>query len=76
MTAYGQNPDGAGVILRLWEQAGISGDITISLPENSMFTKATPVNLRGEAMGSMVAVSNDKFGFFLKAYAPASFVLE
>lgn len=76
VTAFGQNPDGAGVILRLWEQAGVSGDITVSLPEKSMFTKAIPVNLRGEAMGSAIEVSTDKFDFFLKAYAPASFVLE
>jgi alpha-mannosidase len=76
VTAFGQNPDGAGVILRLWEQAGLSGDITISLTANSKFTKATPVNLRGKAIGSVIALSNDKLSFFLKAYAPVSFVLE
>ncbi|MEO6284336.1 MAG: hypothetical protein ABIN80_22080 [Dyadobacter sp.] len=76
VTAFGENPDGAGIIFRLWEQAGVSGNMTVSLPEKSKFTKATPVNLRGELTGTVIAVSNDKFSFFLGANMPASFVLE
>ncbi len=76
VTAFGENPDGQGVIFRLWEQAGQSGAITVSLPAKSGFTSATPVNLRGKATGPKIAVSRDKFSFSLGAYAPASFVLE
>ncbi|WAC09244.1 glycoside hydrolase family 38 N-terminal domain-containing protein [Dyadobacter pollutisoli] len=76
VTAFGENPDGKGVVFRLWEQEGISGDMTVSLPAKSMFTKATPVNLRGEVMEKAISISNNKFSFFLGANAPASFVLE
>jgi alpha-mannosidase len=76
VTAFGENPDGKGIICRFWEQAGLSGDITVSLPEKSVFAKATPVNLRGEVAGTAISVSNGKFSFFLGAYSPASFVLE
>jgi hypothetical protein len=50
--------------------------MTVSLPAKSMFTKATPVNLRGEVMEKAISISNNKFSFFLGANAPASFVLE
>lgn len=76
VTAFGENPDGPGIIFRLWEQAGDSGAITVSLPAKSAFTSATPVNLRGEATGPKISVSRDKFSFSLGAYAPASFILE
>lgn len=76
VTAFGENPDGKGVIFRLWEQAGVSGDITVSIPGKSTFTKATPVNLRGEITGKPIPVLYDKFSFFLGANAPTSFVLE
>ncbi|MDR6804491.1 hypothetical protein J2Y45_001759 [Dyadobacter sp. BE34] len=76
VTAFGDNPDGAGTVLRLWEQAGEAGDITVSFPEKSKFTKATPVNLRGEVAGKSVSVTHGKLRFALGAYQPASFLLE
>jgi hypothetical protein len=33
VTAYGTNPDGPGTVLRLWEQAGQSGTVSVRLPE-------------------------------------------
>jgi hypothetical protein len=75
LTAFGPNPDGPGTILRVWEQSGISGDLEITLPAGSTFTTATPVNLRGEKLGSPVKVSGGKLKIRLPAYAPASFVL-
>jgi hypothetical protein len=74
VTAFGQNPDGKGTILRVWEQAGISGKLTVTIP--GKFTTATPVNLRGEKTGEPVKFATGKLVFDLKAYAPASFVLE
>jgi hypothetical protein len=83
VTAFGQNPDGKGTILRVWEQTGISGELTVTLPlgppsasSGSVFKTATPVNLRGEKTGDPVKIANGKLLFELKAYAPASFVLE
>jgi hypothetical protein len=75
VTALGQNPDGAGTLLRVWEQAGLSGEITLRLPEGAAFTMAQPVNLRGETLGQPLAITGGKFGFPLNAYAPASFIL-
>lgn len=77
VTAFGEDPDGnKGTLLRLWEQAGNSGYVTVTLPKGSNYTKATPVNLRGETAGKRFSVSNGKLTLFLHAYAPASFVLE
>jgi hypothetical protein len=74
VTAFGQNPDGKGTLLRIWEQAGIAGEITIKIP--GAFSSATPVNLRGESSGKTVPVKAGRLVCNLPAYAPASFVLE
>jgi len=76
VTAFGDNPDGVGIVLRLWEQAGEAGNITVSFPEKSKFAKATPVNLRGEVVGKPFSVTDNKLRFSLGAYQPASFLLE
>ena len=76
MTAFCPNPDGDGVVLRLWEQSGVSGDITVTLPAGSKATKATPVTLRGEPAGVSLEIYDGKFTIALGAWAPASFVLE
>lgn len=76
LTAFGPNPDGAGTILRVWEQGGTGGELIVTLPVGSAFTNATPVNLRGETLSSPIPVRDGKFGFDLGTYAPASFVLD
>ncbi len=63
-------------LLRLWEQGGNSGNVTVTLPKGSNYTKATPVNLRGEVTGKQIKIIGSKFNFLLKTYAPASFVLD
>jgi hypothetical protein len=75
VTAYGQNPDGPGTLLRVWEQAGMTGALTITLPAGVPYTLAQPVNLRGETLGAPIPVRNGGFAYPLKGYAPASFVL-
>jgi hypothetical protein len=74
VTAFGANPDGQGTLLRVWDQSGESGKLTVTLP--GKFTSATPVNLRGDKTGEPVAFSGGKFNFKLGAFAPASFTLE
>ncbi len=76
VTAFGENPDGKGTILRLWEQGGISGNVTVTLSKGANYVEATPVNLRGEVMGKPIKIISGKLIFPLKAYAPASFVLD
>ncbi|MCY3018924.1 MAG: hypothetical protein NTW87_07845 [Planctomycetota bacterium] len=76
VTAFGADPDGNdGTCLRLWEQAGVSGDITVTLPTGARFTTATPVNLRGEKTGEPIPIRDGSFVVPLNAYAPASFVM-
>jgi hypothetical protein len=74
VTAFGDNPDGDGILLRVWEMAGVSGDVTIGVP--GRFSTAAPVNLRGERIGHPLAISNGKIAFVLPAYAPASLLLQ
>jgi len=74
LTAFGANPDGKDTVLRVWEQAGVTADLTITLPGG--FASATPVNLRGEETGAPLPVNDRSFTIPLKAYAPASFLLK
>ncbi|MBP7950859.1 MAG: hypothetical protein KA004_14500 [Verrucomicrobiales bacterium] len=74
LTAFGPNPDGAGTILRVWEQGGLAGDLTITLPPG--FSGATPVTLRGEPLGKRLPLQDRRFTVPLGRYAPASFVLD
>lgn len=73
VTAFGQNPDGEGILLRVWEQAGVSADLIVTIP--GKFTTATPVNLRGEKSGEPLKITDGRLTARLKAYAPGSFVL-
>jgi hypothetical protein len=80
VTAFGQNPDGAGTLLRVWEMAGMEGELSILLPRGAKFTTAARVDLRGEktAVGAGAAgtIAGGKLTVNLGAYAPASFLLE
>jgi len=73
--SFGANPDGAGTLLRVWEMAGVSDKLTLTLPAGAKFTTATPVNLRGEESGPPLVISNGRLVFHLPAFAPASFLL-
>jgi hypothetical protein len=74
VTAFGENPDGPGIVLRVWEQAGITADLNITLPGD--YSSATPVNLRGEKTGEPVPVKDRQLTIPLQAFAPASWVLK
>ena len=76
VTAFGANPDGPGTVLRVWELSGTIGRLSVTLPAGTMFSKATPVDLRGEKRGEPLTIEGDRFEFDLGAYAPVSFVLE
>ncbi len=76
VTAFGENPDGKGLILRLCEQAGISGIVTIKLGQGSKYTKASSVNLRVEVLDKTININANKLSFLSKVYAPASYILK
>jgi hypothetical protein len=76
ITAFGANPDGAGTLLRLWEQTGQSGPCRIRLPDGLEASTVQPVNLRGETEGKALPVRGGSFKTELKAFAPASFRIE
>jgi hypothetical protein len=76
VTAWGPDGDRPGLRLRLWEQAGKSGPLTVNLPPGCSATKAVPVNLRGDPAGEVLEIRNASFTFPLAAFAPASFWLE
>ncbi|MFA6127299.1 MAG: hypothetical protein WC699_08350 [Bacteroidales bacterium] len=76
LIAFGPNPDGPGIILRVWEQSGITGEAEVTLPEGSRFTTATPVTLRGEKLARPLKIENGKISFILHAYGPESFILK
>lgn len=64
-----------GTVIRVWEQNGTSGLLTITLPEEMKAKKAIPVDLRGTITGNPIEVLDSKLVFHLNAYAPASFIL-
>jgi alpha-mannosidase len=77
VTAFGEDPDGhPGKLLRVWDQSGESGELTVTLPEGSRFTTATSVDLRGEHPGEKLAIREGKLVFSLRGWSPASFILE
>jgi len=76
VTAFGANPDGEGIVLRLWELAGKNGPCQVRLPAGMNAKNVQPVNLRGVPEGKPLAVKNGAFAAGLKAFAPTSFVLQ
>ena len=77
VTAFDDNYGNDGeTLLRIWEQSGNSGELTITVPPEMMITKAQAVNLRGEKIGNSIPVKGGKFQFILVKYAPASFILK
>jgi hypothetical protein len=62
----------------VWEQGGVTGDLTVTLPSGMTAKQARPVSLRGEDLPGQnpCVLADGKFSFLLHAYAPASIVLE
>ncbi len=75
VTAFGANPYGRGLLLRLWEQSGKSGRCNVNLPDGLNGLMAIPVNLRGEYEGSPFQIQNNSITVDIKPYKPISFVI-
>ena len=76
VTSFGPNVFGEGIVLRLWEQSGNGGKCKISLPEGVSFSRAVPINLRGENAGEAITIKDNSFEIEIEVYKPASFLLE
>jgi alpha-mannosidase len=76
VTNFGPDPYSDKMLLRVWELAGNSGALTITLPADFSATWAMPVNLRGEPAGKAVKIAGGRLALKLGAFAPASFRLE
>ena len=63
-------------LLRVWELAGTSGQVTMTLPRGMNVTTVQPVDLRGRPTGQPMSMDGDAFTFDLRAFAPASFRLQ
>lgn len=73
VSAYCPNPDGPGTVLRVWEQAGESGEVVVT---GLNARTATPVNLRGERTAPPIPIESHRLTLTLKAYAPCTHILE
>jgi len=74
VSAFGPNPDGEGIVLRVWEQTGTGGEIEVVLPEELYYQSVQAVDLRGRPLSKSFQIEGNSLIFELNAYAPASFV--
>jgi len=75
LTAFGPNPDGDGTLLRVWEDAGQSGELTVALPAGCGVERVQPIDLRGRPVGEPIVVTDGKFTCQLGKYQPRSFLV-
>jgi len=75
VTAFGKNRDGAGDLIRLWEQNGVHTKSMVYLPMESSYKQVQPCNLRGEKIGNTMKILDHSFEATLNAYQPVSFIL-
>jgi len=76
VTAFGPNPDGEGILLRLWEQAGQDGVCRVRLPEALRSAKPKLCELRGRPLEQPIALREGWLEVPLTHFAPASVLLE
>lgn len=76
LTAFGANPDGDGLVLRLWEQAGRNTDCRIRLPSGLRSESARRCNLRGEFTGDALTIKDGQLECVLGRYQPESLILD
>ena len=77
VTAFCKNPDGAGTLIRLWEQTGGAGTCKVTLPPGTRFTRAELCDLRGQKRdGTLYPIEKGVFELPIHAYQPVSVILE
>ena len=76
VTALSPDPDGDGILLRLWEQAGEDGPCRVRLPGALSAGPVQPCDLRGRAQGEPIAPRNGCYEIPLAHFAPASLLIK
>lgn len=77
VTALGDNPDGSGTLLRLWEHAGREGPCRVQLPQFLRAEALRPCDLRGRPTGEALPVDADGWvNLSLGRYVPASLLIQ
>ena len=68
--------EAGGKLIRLWEQAGISGLCKLSLPDDSSYKKAYACNLAREISDDKgIEIIDNSIQFEISANQPVSFIL-
>ena len=76
VTAFFPDPSGKGLILRLWELAGHSGNCQVRLPAGIKAKQVQPLDLRDNPIGAPIQIRSGKFEVPIWEFAPASFKVE
>lgn len=74
VTAFGPNPNGSGLVLRLWDESGITGPCHVLLPAH-LEAQAKPVDLRGQPVDMKFEASGNRLEWKMNAFSPATFEL-
>lgn len=75
VTAFGQNPDGQGLLLRLWEQGGSDQPCRVQLPDGMRPASIRPCDLRGRPSGDPIPVKDGAFDTPMHRFAPVSLLI-
>jgi len=75
LTALGPNPDGDGLLLRLWEQVGGKEPCTVRFPTGLRPHRVQPCDLRGRPIGQAIPVENGQVTVPCEPFAPVSLLL-
>ena len=77
VTAFGNNRDGEGTVLRIWDQSGTGGNCTVTMPEGSVFSELTRINLRGVPLNEKnTGIKDNSFSTEAGRNKPLSFILK
>ncbi len=76
ITAFGPNPDGDGLLLRLWEQIGDDQPCRVRLPQGLRPASVQPCDLRGRPAGEPIPAKDGGFEVPMTRFAPVSVVFK
>ncbi len=76
VTAFGRNPDGQGLLLRLWEQIGSDQPCRVQLPDGLRPASVRPCDLRGRPSGQTIPVKEGVFEMPMPRFAPVSLLID
>jgi hypothetical protein len=72
VTAWGRDPEGDGLRLRLWEMAGQGGEVRLHLPEGTEFPGVAAIDLRGRPLDLPIDRRRGELRVPCPAFAPVT----